>query len=217
MFQWGLKGGEGGGCFYFLKSGYSYRVAWVQSRERWEINTSLWSPDVAKSDHVCCFLAQIFAVKIESRKAVSCREFSLFVCLYKPGREIVEWNPTEFLLFFSGDLSHGIGRPCSVFDLVKWWLSKLMSVRPFEPGVPFNEHKSFPLPWRVWFSPSSPPCNILEIQLLCEVMAAEKILPSFTLFSFCYKNNRHFLAFQIYKHVLYNWVCLFTLHYTFLC
>lgn len=33
MFWWALKGGEGG-WFYFLRSRYPYRVAWIQSGER---------------------------------------------------------------------------------------------------------------------------------------------------------------------------------------
>lgn len=37
--------------------------------ERREINTNLWSPDVAELDPVCCWLALTFEVKIEGQKS----------------------------------------------------------------------------------------------------------------------------------------------------
>lgn len=101
-------------------------------------------------------------------------------------------------------------------DLLTQWLPKLVSPSPFEPVAPSGEHESFPPPWRVWFSPSSPPCHLLEICVFWEVMAAEKMLPSCIFYSFHYKNYRHVLAFQIYKRVLHNWMCFFTLHWLFM-
>lgn len=102
-----------------------------------------------------------------------------------------------------------------MLDLLTQWLPKLVSLSLFESAAPSSEHESFPPPWRVWFSPSSPPCHLLEICMFWEVMAAEKMLPSYIFYSFHYGNNRHVLAFQIYKCVLHSCMCLFTLPCTF--
>ena len=147
--------------------------------------------------------------------ALRCKAFPLFVCLYET-REGNNWvKPKCFSFHFSGDLNHGIGRTPLMLDLLTQWLPKLVSPSLFEPAAPSGEHESSPPPWRVWFSPSSPPCHLLEICMFWEVMAAEETLPSCIFYSFHYKNNRHVLAFQIYKRVLHNWMCFFTLCCTF--
>lgn len=88
MFQWGLKGGEGGGWFYVLRAGHLCRIAWVPGKGT--KHQSLVPRCGITRSFVLMVGSDLCSWDWEPERLCTVGNFPiLFVCI-KPGREIVE-------------------------------------------------------------------------------------------------------------------------------